>query len=136
MPTLKVSLLTGRTVEQGKWKELGKLSKKYMENVAVCEMDSNDLKILGLKEGKKVKVKTVFGSVVLKVKKSKRGPHPGIIFIPYGPWASILMNARTDSTGMPPLKGIEAIVEPTDERILTIEDILFTYYRNRKEAMK
>jgi len=39
MVKLRVSLLTGRTLEQGRGKEYGKLSEEYWRDVAVCEMD-------------------------------------------------------------------------------------------------
>ncbi|KYH41504.1 MAG: molybdopterin dinucleotide-binding protein [Candidatus Bathyarchaeota archaeon B26-2] len=131
MDTLKVSLLTGRTVNQGKWKELGKLSREYMESVAVCEMDPQDMRRVGLREGRNVKVTTRFGSVVVKAVKSKRGPHPGKVFIPYGPWSNIVVDPETDGTGMPSLKGVEATVEPTEEPIMSLEKILMRCYGGR-----
>ncbi|HDJ04797.1 MAG TPA: molybdopterin dinucleotide-binding protein [Candidatus Bathyarchaeota archaeon] len=132
MGRLKVSLLTGRTVNQGKWKEFGKFSREYMESVAVCEMDPQDMKELGLKEGRNVRVTTRFGCIVVKAEKSKRGPHPGTVFIPYGPWANIVVNPETDGTGMPSLKGIEATVEPTEEPVMRLEEILTRHYGNER----
>lgn len=128
MTRLKVSLVTGRTIDQGKWKELGKLSREYMESVAICEIDPDDLKRLGLREGRNVRVKTKFGSVVLKAKKSRRKPHRGVIFIPYGPWANLVVNPETDGTGMPSLKGVDAEIEPTDEDVMPLERILLYIY--------
>ena len=37
-PKLRVTLLTGRTIEQGVAKERGKASKEYVESVSVCYM--------------------------------------------------------------------------------------------------
>lgn len=128
MARLRVSLITGRTVDQGRWKELGKLSREYMESVAICEIDPDDLKKLGLREGENVRVKTRFGSVILKAKKSKRRPHPGVVFIPYGPWASLVVDPETDGTGMPSLKGVDAEIEPTDEDVMSLEDVLLSVY--------
>lgn len=125
MPKLKVSLLTGRTIDQGKGKEYGKLSKEYWESVTICQMDPQDMKFLGVRENENVKVITDFGSVVMKVVKSARAPHPRVAFIPYGPWASVIMNPKTHGTGMPSLKGIEAVVEPAPkERVLSLSDLL------------
>ncbi|RJS84121.1 hypothetical protein CW702_02900 [Candidatus Bathyarchaeota archaeon] len=134
MAKIKVTLLTGRTIEQGKWKELGKLSSEYMENVAICEIDPEDLKLLGIKEGKNVKVTTKFGSVVVRARKSRRRSHPGSVFIPYGPWASLLVSSETNSTGMPSLKGLEATIEPTDESVPTVKEIILTYYRKEEKT--
>jgi len=133
MPKVKVSLLTGRTIDQGTGKEMGKLSKEYIESVVICEMDPEDMKFLGIRENNNVKVTTDFGSVVMKAVKSARAPHPKVAFIPYGPWASIIMNPKTHGTGMPSLKGIPAEIEPApEERVLTLHDLLNQYYREKK----
>lgn len=130
MPKLKVSLLTGRTIDQGKGKEMGKLSKEYLESVVICQMDPNDMKFLGIKENTNVKVITDFGSVVLKAVKSARGPHPKVVFIPYGPWASLIMNPKTHGTGMPSLKGIPAEIEPApNEKVLSLRNLLNQFHK-------
>jgi len=124
-PKLQVTLLTGRTIEQGVAKERGKASKEYVESVSVCYMDPEDLKRLGIKEKTNVQVSTEHGSVVVKAVKSLRGPHPNVIFIPYGPWANVVVNPETHSIGMPSLKGIPAEVEPApDKPILGLEELL------------
>ena len=122
---LQVTLLTGRTIEQGVGKERGKASMEYMESVSVCYMDPEDLKRLGIKEKTNVQVSTEHGSVVVKAVKSLRNPHPSVIFIPYGPWANAVVNPETHSIGMPSLKGIPAEVEPApDKPILGLEKLL------------
>ena len=124
-PKLQVTLLTGRTIEQGVGKERGKASKEYFESVSVCYMDPEDLKRLGIKEKTNVQVSTEHGSVVVKAVKSLRGPHPSVIFIPYGPWANAVVNPETHSIGMPSLKGIPAEVEPAPNKpILMLEKLL------------
>jgi len=131
MPILKVSLLTGRTIDQGRGKEMGKLSKEYLESVVICQMDPKDMKSLGIDENTNVKVVTDFGSVVLKAVKSARGPHPKVAFIPYGPWASLIMNPETHGTGMPSLKGIPAEIEPaTNEKVLSLKDLLKKFHKD------
>lgn len=128
-PKLKVTLITGRTIEQGVSKEHGKSSKEYMESVALCYLDPQDLKKLGIKEGTNVKVSTKFGSVVVKSVKSIRTPHPGIVFIPYGPWANAVIDPETHGLGMPSFKGISAEVEPAPaEPILALTDLLKTEF--------
>ncbi len=124
-PKLQVTLLTGRTIEQGVGKERGKASKEYMESVSVCYMDPEDLKKLGIKEKTTVLVSTHYGSVVVKALKSLRTPHPSVIFIPYGPWANVVVNPETNSIGMPSLKGISAEIEPApDKPLLSLEELL------------
>jgi formylmethanofuran dehydrogenase subunit D len=124
-PKLRVTLITGRTIEQGVGKERGKSSKDYVESVSVCYMDPEDLKRLGVKEKNNVKVSTDYGSVVVKALKSLRAPHRGVIFIPYGPWANVIVNPETHGIGMPSFKGIPAEVEPApDKPILSLEELL------------
>lgn len=130
MSKLEVSLLTGRTIDQGKGKEIGKLSEEYWKSVAVCEMDPNDMKYLGVMENDNIKITTDFGSAVVRVVKSKRTPHPKVVLIPYGPWASLIMNPRTHGTGMPSLKGITAEIEPAPkESVLGLPELLKKYYK-------
>ena len=130
MSGMRVTLLTGRTVDQGTGKEFGKLSEEYRKSVAICEIDPKDMNEFGIKENQNVKVSTDFGSIVLKAVKSIRGPHPKIVYIPYGPWANIIVNPRTHGTGMPTLKGIPAQVElaPT-EKVLDVYTLLKERYR-------
>jgi formylmethanofuran dehydrogenase subunit D len=115
---LKVTLLTGRTIEQGVGKECGKASQDYFDSVAVCYIDPEDLKRLGIRGGTNVRVSTDYGSVILKALKSPRGPHAGVIFIPYGVWANAVASTETDSMGMPSLKGIRAEIEPAADKVV------------------
>jgi len=127
---LRVSLLTGRTVEQGREKEQSKFSNEYMMSVAVCHIDPQDMKKLGIKEDTNVRITTNFGSVVVKARKSLRGPHPGAVFIPYGAWVNAVMDPKTHSVGMPSFKGIPAEVEPAvGEDVLNLEDLIKKYYQ-------
>ncbi|MEM1552485.1 MAG: molybdopterin dinucleotide binding domain-containing protein [Candidatus Bathyarchaeia archaeon] len=129
-PKLKVTLLTGRTIEQGAGKERGKSSKEYVESVSVCYMDPEDMKRLGIRDGTNIQVSTAFGSVVVKAKKSLRAPHPGVVFIPYGPWANVVVDPETNGIGMPSFKGIPASVEPApDKPVLGLEGLLKTVFR-------
>ncbi len=123
-PRLHVVLLTGRTIEQGVGREFGKSSEDYVESVSVCFVDSDDLQAMGTKEDSNVLVSTSFGSVVLRAVKSPRGPHKGVIFVPYGLWANVIVDPSTDSLGMPSLKGIPAEVEPTRKHVLILKELL------------
>jgi formylmethanofuran dehydrogenase subunit D len=122
---LSVVLVTGRTIEQGVSKEHGKGSEDYAENVAVCYLDPEDLKQLKIKEKTPVQVSTPHGSVVVRVIKSRRDPHPRLVFMPYGPWANAIADPETDSIGMPSLKGVPAEVEPApDKSVLSLKELL------------
>ena len=125
MPKLNVIVLTGRTIEQGTGKEMGKLSDTYLNDVTQCQIDPEDMKALGLRKKSTVKVTTEFGSVVLKAVKSLRGPHPKMIFISYGPWASVISDPETHGSGMPSLKGMSGELEPApSEKVLTLQELV------------
>jgi len=122
---LLVKLLTGRTIEQGVGKEQGKTSKEYVDSVSICLVDPADMEKLGMKENSNVLVSTKHGSVVVKARKSLSSPHVGMIFIPYGPWASVVVETETNSTGMPSFKGIPATIEPaTDRQVSSLKELL------------
>ena len=122
---LHVILLTGRTIEQGVGKEQGKSSRGYFEACSMVYMDSGDMKKLGLKNGDKVLVTTPQGSVVLTAVKYTRSETPGLIYIPYGPWANAVCSDATTSIGMPSFKGTPADVEPApDKPVFTMEELL------------
>lgn len=125
MHSLKVSLITGRSLAQGKTKEQGKLSEDYLNNVACCEFNPDDLKELGISSGQNVRISTDFGSVVVKALVCSQFLKRGAAFMPYGPWSEFLVNPETHGTGMPSYKGIEAeVTTAQNEKVLTIEEIV------------
>jgi len=122
---LRVTLITGRTIDQGVGKEQGKVSEVYRDNVSICYIDPSDLKKLGIKEKNNVLVLTEYGSVVVKAVRSLRAPHPGLIFMPYGPWANAVMNPDTHGIGMPSLKGIPGEIQSAQEKpMLSLQELL------------
>jgi formylmethanofuran dehydrogenase subunit D len=127
MPKLDVLVLTGRTIDQGRGKEMGKTSDVYRKDTSQVQIDPEDMKALGLRRNANVRVTTDFGSVILRAVKSIRGPHPKMVFISYGPWASIVSDPETHGSGMPTLKGMQGILEPApDQEVLTMEELVNT----------
>jgi formylmethanofuran dehydrogenase subunit D len=127
---LQVTLITGRTIEQGVGKEQGKGSNEYMDAVAICYFDPEDLKKLQIEANSNVKISTEYGSVVVKAKSSLRTPHSGIAYMPYGPWANAVVNPETNSIGMPSLKGIPAIAQPALEKpVQSLKELLNDQFR-------
>lgn len=115
-------LNTGRSLAQGiSMESEGKWSKKYFDAVAVVEMNPDDISDLNIKD--RVRVYNEYGVVVLRVRPNSNIPK-GQVFIPMGPWANMLTDPNTDGTGMPRLKGVKVFVEPTDEPLTTLADIL------------
>jgi formylmethanofuran dehydrogenase subunit D len=126
---LHVTLLTGRTIEQGVGKEYGKASIEYYDACSMCYMDSDDMKTLGVRTNTNIEVTTPIGSVILKAVKYPRGPTPGLIYIPYGPWANAICSDATTSIGMPSFKGTPADVEAApNKKILTLEELLMSEF--------
>lgn len=112
MAKLKLNLITGRTIHQGVAMEGGKEKDAYTKACGIIEMDPSDLKKLGIWKGTNVRVTSEWGSVVVKAVEATQGPHPGLAFIPMGPWANAVVNPKTYSTGMPTFKGVPIEVEP------------------------
>ena len=122
--TLKVTLITGRTINQGANLE-NKTSSDYLEATACCELNSKDAGKLS-RPGGNVRVKTGYGDVIVKLKENNGNPD-GIAFIPMGPWANAVVDPDTKGCGMPGFKGIPAEIEATDEKVLTMKELIARY---------
>jgi formylmethanofuran dehydrogenase subunit D len=126
---LRATLITGRTIEQGVGKELGKGSVEYYDSCAVCFFDKQDMLKLGIKNGSVVKVTSKYGSVMVKAQKYQWGTNPGMVFIPCGSWANVITGDETYSMGMPLFKGFPVEVEPApNEPVLTLEALLMQQF--------
>ena len=126
---LHATLITGRTIDQGVGKELGKGSQEYFDNAAVCFMDRADMIKLGIRNGDHVRVTSQYGSVIVKARRFPRGIMPGMVFIPCGLWANAVCGADTYSMGMPIFKGFPVEVEPApNEPVLTLDELLMKEY--------
>ncbi len=126
---LRATLITGRTIEQGVGKELGKGSIEYYESSAVCFFDKSDMIKLGIKNNSTVKVTSKFGSVVVKAQKYPWGSMSGMVFIPCGLWANAITGDETYSMGMALFKGFPVEVEVApDEPVLTLDELLMKQY--------
>jgi formylmethanofuran dehydrogenase subunit D len=121
---VKILVTTGRTLAQGRAMELGKLSKEYQDAVAVCEVSSTVLEVLGIADGDSVRVESPLASVVVRAKLNRRA-EPSVAFMPCGPYANMLTGSYTEESGMPEFKGIQCtIFAASSERILTPAQLL------------
>jgi len=109
--TINVNLISGRTIQQGVAIESGKEKPSYRTACGIIEIDPSDLKKLGAWKSTNVRVTSDYGSVIVKAIEATQGPHPGVAFIPMGPWANSIVNPNTYSTGMPTFKGTPVRVE-------------------------
>jgi formylmethanofuran dehydrogenase subunit D len=126
---LRATLITGRTIEQGVGKELGKGSVEYYDSCAVCFFDKSDMIKIGVKNGSIVKVTSKYGSVIVKAQKYPWGTNPGMVFIPCGSWANCITGDETYSMGMPLFKGFPVEVEPApNQPVMTLEQLLMNQF--------
>jgi len=123
MVSITVNLISGRTIQQGVAIESGKEKPSYREAAGIIEMDPSDLKKLGAWKNTNVRVSSDYGSVIVKAIEATQGPHPGLAFIPMGPWANQIVNPNTYSTGMPTFKGtpVKVEVSPNEKVLLGVE---------------
>jgi formylmethanofuran dehydrogenase subunit D len=120
-------LLTGRTIDQGVALEGGKTTKENVRAAAICAFDTDDFKKLDTLVGTPVKIITDHGEVIVYSTLSEEGPHPGIIFIPMGPWANQVVNPDSQSCGTPTYKGMKAKVEVVKSgKVLDALDLIKT----------
>ena len=121
--SVKVLVTSGRTLSQGRAMEKGKMTSDYENAVAVCELDSTAMESLGVKNGETVVVKTEIGEIAVKAKLNKN-LHPGIAFIPCGPYFNFLLDSYTQHTGMPGFKSITASIDAAPgASILSVEEL-------------
>ncbi|MEM2107320.1 MAG: molybdopterin dinucleotide binding domain-containing protein [Candidatus Bathyarchaeia archaeon] len=132
---IQVTLLTGRSLGQGRAKEQGKLSELYLESVACCEVQPEDLQNIGLEYGKNIRVTSNHGSVVVKAVMPTQPLPRGVVFMPYSIWATQVLGSDTDGTGMPTYKCVSCTIEPAiDEKIMSIEELTKKFPRKMSRS--
>jgi len=130
--SVKVLVISGRTLGQGRAMEKGKTTSDYESAVAVCELDATAMEALGIKDGEAVVVQTELGRTTVRAKLNK-DLHPGIAFIPLGPYFNSLLDSYTQHTGMPGFKSLHAsIVAAPGASIPSVEELT----KFSKEAAK
>ena len=123
MEKIKVTLISGRTSQQGVGLEVGKTSEEYFESVTYIELSAGDAGSLGVGGGDPVKVETAHGSVVVSAKLSDK-LEPGISFFPYGIWANQVFGSETGGTGMPKFKGVDAEISASSAGVPSLVDLI------------
>jgi formylmethanofuran dehydrogenase subunit D len=118
---VKAIMISGRTLGQGAACE-SKMSPEFFRATSVCSVSEEDYKSLGLLQGKNVQISNGFGQAVLSAH-ADPGLPPGLVFIPMGPWANVLVGPDTGGCGTPHFKGVEVDVEATDAHVLEIKEL-------------
>ena len=123
------TLITGRTIDQGVGKEMGKGSKEYFDSASVCFIDKADMIKFGIRNKSNVRVTSKYGSVIVKALKNPYGANPNLVFIPCGVWANAICGDETFGMGMPMFKGFTVTVEAApDKVVLTLDELLKEEY--------
>lgn len=118
---MKAIMISGRTLAQGAGCEC-KMNPDFYKVVSVCSLSERDYKSLGLTDGRNVLVKNEFGKAVFSARPDAGLP-PGVIFIPMGPWANVLVGPDTGGCGTPQYKGVAVDVEATDSPVLEVREL-------------
>ena len=114
--TETMTLIPGRTSKQGTSLNAGKLKDEYLTVTSTLEMNEKDMERLKLQKGDKVRLVSEVGETVVSCTPRKDADLPsGVLFIPYGPPSSELMDSDTAGSGMPLSKQIEVRVIPVSE---------------------
>jgi len=126
---MEVIINTGTSIIQAFYEKKGStLKDEYRQSTAVAFMDVKDMEKMSLKPRDKIKVQTDWGEVILFVDKSHDSPHEGMIFIPKGPWANIVISPETYCCNIPTYKGIPASITKTDEEVLLVSQLMNKTY--------
>ncbi len=119
---MRFALSSGRTIPQGSFVE-HKLSKGYQRATSMIYIHPLDLMELGLESGDRVCVTSDYGSVVLTTEATE-DIQTGCIYIALGPYANAITGGHTHATGMPDYKDITVEIEPTDDPVPTVWDLM------------
>lgn len=127
---IDVMLNTGTDIYQGACKKRGStLKDEYRKVAGIAYMDPKDMAKLDVSNWESVLVKTDWGEVVVYAAHSRDAPHEGMIFIPKGPWANVVVSPETYCCNDPTYKGIDATVEKSDKEVLLMADLMRYVYR-------
>ena len=119
---MKCILNTGRTVPQGTAVE-HKGSDVYRAVASACFLNPVDMMMLGIENGARVGITSPTGHVAL-IAHSAEGVTRGEIFVTIGPYANHIISSETHGTGMPDFKSQSVNVEPTEEPILSVGELM------------
>jgi formylmethanofuran dehydrogenase subunit D len=119
---VKCILNTGRTIPQGTAVE-NKGSDVYRVVASACFLNPVDMMVLGIENGSRLRISSPAGHVVLTAL-SAEGVTRGEIFVTIGPYANHIISSETHGTGMPDFKNQSVDVEPTEEPVLSVGELM------------
>jgi formylmethanofuran dehydrogenase subunit D len=125
---MEVLLITGSTIEEGRLAKGGdKFTDEYTQECAACWISPVDF--VSLSSPEKVKVTSRDGKHSVSVyAKCTDSVQPGHVFMPRAIWSNVVVDPDTLSTGSPLYKGAPVKIEPTEEEVLSAEDVVLKVY--------
>ncbi len=107
-------LIPGRSSKQGTSLNAGKLKEEYQTVTSTIELNESTMKRMGLSMGDRVRLSCDIGRVEVVCGKPRKDADlpDNMIFIPYGPASSELMESDTAGSGMPMSKQMMVQLEP------------------------
>ena len=130
--SIELVVTSGRTLSQGRTMEKGKVTQEYADAVGICELDSTAMETLGVENGDVIIVRSDIGKTIVKSKLNKQ-LHPGIAFIPCGPWFNELIGSDTQQTGMPGYKTVKVTISAApQEKVLSTDELATSYKEGGK----
>ncbi|MEE8321382.1 MAG: molybdopterin dinucleotide binding domain-containing protein [Gammaproteobacteria bacterium] len=110
--TKTMILIPGRTNEQGTSLNKGKFKPEYQTETSMLDINTDEMKCLGLEEGDQVRLSNEIGETIVTCRGKKPEDLPdGMLFIPYGPPTTNLMSSETYGSGMPDSKHMKVMIE-------------------------
>ena len=126
-------LNTGSTIEEGRLAKGGsKLTDDYTRECAVCEMNLADFLAMGSPD--RVKVTSRDGHSVVVYAYGAEKLSSGQVFMPRAIWSNVVVDPETFSSGSPLYKGSPVKVEPSDEEVLSAEELTGKLYKLQKRG--
>ena len=125
---MEVLLLTGSTIDEGRLAKGGdKFTDDYTMECASCWISPVDFESLCSPDKVKVTSRNGKHSIVVYTKCTD-SVQPGQVFMPRAIWSNVIIDPDTLSTGSPLYKGAPVTIEPTDEEVLSAEDVVLKVY--------
>jgi formylmethanofuran dehydrogenase subunit D len=119
---MKFIMNTGRTVPQGESVER-KHSPEYESAASVCFIHPVDMMVLGIEDDSHIRLSGSDGTVVLHAVASEAVTQRSV-FVPLGPYSNHVVAGETHCTGEPDFKSTVVDIIPTDERVLSVAELM------------
>ena len=122
-PEFEIKLTTYRDIFQVQELEFDRFGQEYKKLSAAVFMSKDDMKKLGFRSADRVRLSNNYGSIVVKVRETKRDEPGGLAFMINSPWSNSLVSDDTGGKGIPEFKNITARISLSREDITPIEKL-------------